>query len=71
MEPVVVNMDILSVFADHLSLNPLSWSISNVNPLANGQFSPLKLERGHILDKVMVKALDELIDSMLILLESL
>lgn len=54
MEPIVVDVDILSIFIDYLTLNPLPRGISDIDPLADGQFPPLELERRDILDKIMI-----------------
>lgn len=69
MKSIIMYKNILPILVNYLPFEPLSWGVSNINPFSYFQFSPFNLKWSNILKKVMIKTLNKLINSMLILLK--
>lgn len=71
MQAVIVHKHIVSIQIDDLPLNPLPGGILDIDPLPHLQLPPLQLEGTHIFHEVMVEALHQLVNGVLILLQDL
>jgi len=52
---------------DNMSFNPLSWGISDINPLSDLHFPTIHFKGGYALHEIRVETLDELVNSMFVL----